>query len=130
MELSMKKKLVVVAGIIKQNNKVLCCKRKDFGECGNKWEFPGGKVELGENKEEALIREIKEELDCVAVVKELITIVNHEYNSYFVNLSVYYCEIEGTPKLLEHAEFKWCEIDKLKELNFVEADYQFLDLIK
>lgn len=125
-----KKRHNVIAGIIKKDNKIFCCQRGPKKDCAYKWEFPGGKIEKGETHEQALVREIKEELGCLVKVNELITVVKHEYENYFVTLNVYACEvIDGTPKNLEHIDFKWCEKERLKELDFVEADYQFLDLL-
>ena len=124
------RRVEVVAAVIEKDNKIFCAQRNLTKSMGGKWEFPGGKIEEGETKEQALIREIKEELGCLVKVNELITVVKHEYENYFVTLNVYACEvIDGTPKNLEHIDFKWCEKERLKELDFVEADYQFLDLL-
>ena len=121
----------VVVGIIKKDQKILCCQRKDIGECGLKWEFPGGKIEKHETKEKALIRELKEELDVIIQVDDFITTVQHEYDTFSVTLHIYYCTIlKGEPKLIVHNKLMWCDIDKLKMLDFVKADYQFLDLLK
>lgn len=126
-----KKHIEVVAAVIERDNKVLCCQRGNKGECAYKWEFPGGKIELGETKEEALIREIKEELNCTIKIKEFITTVNHEYNTFSLTMHVYLCElVVKEPVLLEHKSLIWCDKDKLKKLDFAEADYKFLDKIQ
>lgn len=127
----MKKHIEVVCAVIKKDNKIFCTQRGSKGECAYKWEFPGGKIELGETNEAALIREIKEELDCSIKIKNYITTVNHEYNTFTVTLHVYLCElVEGEPELREHVNSMWCDKDKLKELEFAEADYKFLDKIE
>ena len=120
----------VVCAVIKKDNKIFCCQRGPKGECGYKWEFPGGKIESGETKEEALLREIKEELNCTIKIKEFITTVNHEYNTFSLTMHVYLCElVEKEPVLLEHKSLIWCDKDKLNDLDFAEADKLFLQLI-
>lgn len=126
-----KKHIEVVAAVIERDNKVLCCQRGNKGECAYKWEFPGGKIELGETKEEALRREIKEELNCTIKIKDFITTINHEYNTFSLTMHVYLCElVEKEPVLLEHKSSIWCDKDKLKELDFAEADIKLLNYIK
>ena len=121
----------VVCAVIIKDKKVFCTKRGYRGECAYKWEFPGGKIESGETKEEALLREIKEELNCDINIKEYLTTINHEYNTFNLTMHVYICEfINNDPILIEHIESMWCNKDELKKLDFAEADYKFLDMIK
>jgi len=121
----------VVCAVIAKDDKIFCCQRGPKGECAYKWEFPGGKIELGETHKEALVREIKEELNCLIKVNKFITTVNHEYNTFSLTMHVYLCElIEGEPILLEHNNSMWCSKDDLNALDFAEADYKFLDKIK
>ena len=120
----------VVCAVIEKDNKILCCQRDSKGECAYQWEFPGGKVEPNETHEDALRREIREEIDCSVNIKNLITTVEHEYKTFIVTLNVYSCELtEGTPKTIVHNVLSWCDRSELKKLNFVEADYKFLDLL-
>ena len=113
----------VVAAIIRKDNKVFCCKRGNYGECANKWEFPGGKIEPGETHEQALIREVKEELNCIIKVNNFITTIDYEYNTFSITLHFYLCElVEGMPILTEHTNSMWRDNDELKELDFAEAD--------
>ena len=120
----------VVCSVITKYDKIFCCQRGSKGECAFKWEFPGGKTEPGETKEEALVREIKEELNSNINIEKFITTVNHEYNTFSLTMHVYLCSLkESDPILLEHKSSKWCDKDKLKELDFAEADKLFLHLI-
>ena len=130
MIMNSKKHFEVVAAVIKKDDKIFCCQRGPKGECAFKWEFPGGKIEPGETKEEALLREIKEELNCNINIEKFITTVNHEYNIFSLTMHVYLCSLkDNEPILLEHKSSTWCDKDKLKELDFAEADKLFLHLI-
>ena len=121
----------VVCAVIAKDDKIFCCQRGPKGECAYKWEFPGGKIEPGETKEEALLREIKEELNCNINIEKFITTINHEYNTFSLTMHVYLCSLkESVPILLEHKSSIWCDKDKLNELDFAEADYKFLNKIK
>lgn len=126
-----KKHFEVVAAVIEKDGKIFCCQRGPKGECAFKWEFPGGKIELGETKEEALIREIKEELNCNINIERFITTINYEYDTFSLTMHVFLCSLIGSePILLEHKSSKWCDKDKLRELDFANADYIILDKIK
>ena len=125
-----KKQIEVVAAVIKEGNKVFCCQRGNKGECAYKWEFPGGKIEDGESKEEALIREISEELKCTIKLEKYIITVSHEYNTFLLTMHVYLCTlIDGMPVLSEHIDSMWCKPNELAKLDFAEADLKILDLI-
>ena len=120
----------VVCAVIAKDDKIFCCQRGPKGECAFKWEFPGGKIEPGETKEQALVREIKEELNCNINIEKFITTINHEYNTFSLTMHVYLCSLkESVPILLEHKSSIWCDKDKLTELDFAEADKLFLHLI-
>ena len=115
----------VVCAVIVKDDKIFCCQRGPKGECAFNWEFPGGKIEPGETKEEALLREIKEELNCNINIEKFITTINHEYNTFSLTMHVYLCSLkESVPILLEHKSSIWCDKDKLNELDFAEADYK------
>ena len=125
-----KKQIEVVAAVIKEGNKVFCCQRGNKGECAYKWEFPGGKIEDGESKEEALIREISEELKCTIKLEKYIITVSYEYNTFLLTMHVYLCTlIDGMPVLSEHIDSMWCKPNELAKLDFAEADLKILDLI-
>ena len=125
-----KKHFEVVAAVIKKDDKIFCCQRGQKGECAYKWEFPGGKIEPRETKEEALVREIKEELNCNISIDKFISTVNYEYKTFSLTMHVYLCSLkDNEPILLEHKSSLWCDKDKLKELDFAKADKLFLHLI-
>lgn len=125
------KSIEVVASVIVKDNKILCCKRGPGRDLEGYYEFPGGKIEVNETKEEALIREIKEELNIDIIINKYLTTINHEYNTFNLTMHVYICSlINENPILIVHTESMWCNKDKLKELDFAEADYKFLDMIK
>lgn len=120
----------VVCAVIIKDDLVFCTRRDGKGECAYKWEFPGGKIEPGETKEEALLREIKEELNSDIKIKKFLTTINHEYNTFNLTMHVYICElINDNPVLIEHIESMWCNKGELKKLDFAEADYKFLNLL-
>lgn len=127
----MKKRVSVVGAVIfNERNEVLCALRSPKMSLPNYWEFPGGKINEGEMPQEALIREIKEELGCLISVGEKIEEVDHEYENIIVHLATYKAYIEsGIPKALEHADFKWVQIKKLLELKWAPADIPTVDIL-
>ncbi|MDY0209788.1 MAG: (deoxy)nucleoside triphosphate pyrophosphohydrolase [Acholeplasma sp.] len=124
----MKKQIEVVAAVFKRNNTYFCAQRKDSGELARKWEFPGGKIELGESREEAIIREIKEELSATIEINKYITTVVHEYQSFILTMHAYACEvIEGELVISEHLDAKWLSIDEMAQYDFAEADLPIIE---
>lgn len=114
---------VVGAVIYNERNEILCALRSPEMSLPNLWEFPGGKMEEGENPEETLVREIQEELGCTIEVHEKIEEVHHEYPNVIVNLLTYKAKIvEGEPKAKEHAELKWMPLRELRSLEWAPAD--------
>lgn len=117
----------VAAAIIVKNNKILATQRAK-GEFAGGWEFPGGKIEVGETPEEAVVREIKEELDVVIEVKEYVYTVEYEYPNFHLTMPCFFTElVSGEIKLLEHSQLKWLSKDELDSVDWLEAD---VDLIK
>ena len=119
------KQVEVVAAIIQHNDKILCVQRGEnkLSYISKKYEFPGGKIELGESKEETIIREIKEELNMeISVIKEFIT-VNHEYPDFYLTMHSYICSCETTTlTLTEHIDYKWLSISEMDQLDWAAAD--------
>ena len=116
--------LKVVCALIKKNNKVLIARRKTGDEYVlGKWEFPGGKVDLNEIDEDAIKREIKEELEIAVKAKSLIATTTHKYPSKVVELKLYECDyISGSIKLHDHTEYAWVSIDDLLFYDLAIAD--------
>ena len=121
----------VVAALIWDDDRFLVCQRPENKARGLLWEFVGGKVEAGESREEALIRECLEELAIKINVKELFMDVIHAYPDLTVHLSIFHASItKGTPKLLEHHDLKWITVDEIDELDFCPADEEILAALK
>ena len=122
--------LNVVAAIIKKDNKILATKR-GYGEFINMWEFPGGKIEQNETKKEALIREIKEELDCIIKPTKFVLDIEYQYPTFFLKMSCFEAIItEGTPKLLEHNDAKWLTKKELNDIDWIPADIEVVNYLK
>lgn len=127
----MKKTVKVVGAIIlNESDEVLCALRSPDMSLPNYWEFPGGKVEENESFEEAIIREIKEELNCLIETNQIFHEYTHEYEHIFVNLITVLCRlVDGTPTASEHAELKWINKKNLTGLQWAPADIPTVDLL-
>lgn len=112
----------VVAAIIIENGKVFATQR-GYGEFKDGWEFPGGKIEPGETPEEAIVREIKEELDTEVEVIELLDTVEYDYPNFHLSMGCFICKIKsGDLVLKEHEAAKWLTKDTLGGLEWLPAD--------
>lgn len=121
----------VVAALIWDKNKFLICQRPAGKARGLLWEFVGGKVEKGETKEQALIRECREELEIGITVGDVFTDVIHRYPDIDVHLTLFNAKItEGTPVMLEHNDIKWIGVEEISAYSFCPADEQILEAIK
>lgn len=121
------KVIEVVAAIIKKEDKVFIT-RRSYGEFADMWEFPGGKIETGETKEAALIREIKEELELDINKLEYLTTVDYDYNNFHLTMYCFTCEIcGGSLNLNAHNEAKWLSINELLSQNWVPADIEVVE---
>ena len=121
----------VVAALIWQGNKFMICQRPAHKARGLLWEFVGGKVELGETKEQALIRECKEELDVLLSVGDVFMDVVHEYPDLTVHLTLFNATIaEGKPQKLEHNDIQWIAPSEIASYEFCPADEEILHKIK
>lgn len=117
----------VVAALIWDGSRFLICQRPAHKTRGLLWEFVGGKVEPGETKQQALIRECREELDVLVKVGDVFMEVCHEYPDMTVELSLYHASIrQGTPKLLEHADIRWILPEEIGNYDFCPADREIL----
>ena len=130
----MKKVKVVGAVIADKDLKILVAQRpySEIPYKSYKWEFPGGKVEENESPEEALTREIGEELDCKIIVKEKIGEVEYDYPDFKLSMDLFLCVLkEGSlPKALEHNQIKWISPEEIDTLDWIEADYKILPIIQ
>ncbi|MFN8672365.1 MAG: (deoxy)nucleoside triphosphate pyrophosphohydrolase [Candidatus Sericytochromatia bacterium] len=124
------KQYEVVAAIIINENKILCTQRglSKYSYTSEKYEFPGGKIDIGETKEEALIREIKEELEMdINIEKEFFT-VHHEYPDFKIIMHSFICKSENTQLVLkEHIDFKWLKKEELFQLDWAGADIPIVE---
>jgi 8-oxo-dGTP diphosphatase len=126
------KQIKVVAGLIFQNDKLLICQRPNLMDHPLKWEFPGGKIKNDETNEEALIREINEELSINIInCKELIS-YNYSYKNLNKRLFIYFYLVNNfSGKVFNnfHKELKWIEIKDIREYDFLEGDLKIIDYI-
>ena len=122
------KKTEVVAALISQGDKFMICQRPVNKARGLLWEFVGGKVESGETKEQALIRECKEELDVIISVSDVFMDVIHEYPDLTVHLTLFNATIaEGEPQKLEHNDIQWITPLEIPDYEFCPADEGILN---
>ena len=124
------KEIKVVAAIIQKENKILATKR-GYGEFINMWEFPGGKIDSGETKKQALVREIKEELNIEINVDKFALDIEYQYPNFYLFMSCFMCSIkEGSIELLEHNDGKWITKEELNTLNWLPADIDAVNYLK
>ncbi len=124
------KKVEVVAGVIFWKNLVLCVQRpkNKLHYISEKFEFPGGKIEVGETKEEALHRELLEELSLSTKIKSFFLTVVHEYPDFELTMHSFICEVDSKElKLNEHIDQKWLKINELTTLDWAAADIPIVD---
>jgi 8-oxo-dGTP diphosphatase len=116
-------RIIVTAAIIKDNGRYLIAQRKKDSHLGLKWEFPGGKLEVAEDPEKCLAREIKEELDITIEVIDIFEVVSHSYEQKNILLLCYMCKLmKGTPKSVDCNDFKWVALSEMPKFDFAEAD--------
>lgn len=127
----MKRMTEVVAALIWDNNKFMACQRPAHKARGLLWEFVGGKVEPGETKQQALIRECREELAVTLEVGDEFMDVTHEYPDLTVHLTLFHAAIrEGVPQKLEHNDIRWITVDEIDRYEFCPADEVILERLK
>ena len=120
----------VVAAVIIHGGKVFATQR-GYGEFKDKWEFPGGKVEPGETPEQALAREIREELDTEIEVGTLIDTIETDYPNFHLSMGCYFCTVKaGHLTLLEHEAAKWLDAEHLESVDWLPADRSLLPAIR
>lgn len=125
-----RRKIEVVAAVIHKDGRILATQR-GYGEFKDKWEFPGGKMEAGESREEALRREIREELDAEIHIDNFLCTVEYDYPSFHLTMHCYLCTVaSGELTLKEHESAGWLSAGALESVDWLPADLQILPLIK
>jgi len=119
----------VVAACIYKNNKILSVQKgkNAYDYISEKWEFPGGKIEAGESEEEALKREIFEELSMSILVEKKIMTIEYSYPDFHLTMAVFLCSSKDEPILSEHIQYKWLYPSELGSLDWAAADVPVID---
>ena len=124
------KTIRVVAAVIKDDNRIFATAR-GYGQFKGQWEFPGGKIEAGETPQQALVREIQEELKTKIKVDDYIETVEYDYPDFHLSMDCFWCEIiEGDLILLEAQDARWLTKDELDSVNWLPADMELLERIR
>lgn len=129
------KTIRVVAAIIKTTNKdgdpIIFATQRGYGDFKGGWEFPGGKIEDGETPQEALVREIKEELDTEIAVGELIDTIEYDYPNFHLSMDCFWAEIvSGDLVLKEHEAAKWLTMEELESVDWLPADVTVVEKVR
>jgi len=124
------KTIHVVAAVIRDGSRVFATQR-GYGPYRDEWEFPGGKIEPGETPEQALIREIREELDTEISTGDLLTQVEYDYPEFHLSMGCYWCTVRsGHLTLKEHEAARWLSLEELDDVSWLPADRAAVALIK
>ncbi|TCS82408.1 8-oxo-dGTP diphosphatase [Muricomes intestini] len=120
----------VVAAIIETDGKIFATQR-GYGDLKGGWEFPGGKIEAGETPQQALKREVMEELDAEVSVGDLIDTIEYDYPTFHLSMDCFWCKIiSGDLVLKEHEAAKWLSKDRLESVEWLPADITLIDAIR
>lgn len=121
------KTINVAAAIIRNENKILSCQR-GYGEFKDGWEFPGGKLEPGETGEQAIVREIKEELEVTIGNLEYLCTIEHDYETFHLSMQCYLAEIEsGEFREHAHEDMRWLNIEEIWDVDWLPADVKVVE---
>lgn len=124
------KTIDVVAAIIVKDSEILATQR-GYGEFEGGWEFPGGKVEEGETPEQAIVREIHEELNAKIAVEDFLVQVEHDYPTFHLSMKCFICTLtDPTFQLLEHHAAKWLDLQHIDSVDWLPADIKVVNAIK
>ena len=124
------KTIRVVAAVIRKGNRIFATQR-GYGEFKDGWEFPGGKIEPGETPQEALVREIREELETEIRVGDLIDTIEYDYPAFHLSMDCFWCEIvEGSLELKEHEAARWLDRESLYTVDWLPADVGLVEKIR
>ncbi len=120
----------IAIGVVRKNDKVLITRRKLDGLLGGLWEFPGGKVEEGEEANQACVREILEETGIEVEVAPFLTRVRHAYTHFKIEMDVFYCNyLSGRVRLNGPIDHKWIRVDDIDQYHFPGANLKFIPLL-
>lgn len=119
----------VVAAVLLKDKQVLATQR-GYGDLQGRWEFPGGKIEFGEDHKAALSREIQEELDAQITVGDFLTTVECDYPNFHLIMHAYQCELLGDFHLQEHSAARWLNLETLYDVDWLEADLPIVECVK
>ncbi len=123
------KRIEVVAAIIAENGRIFATQR-GYGDFKDMWEFPGGKMEPGESREEALVREIREELDTEVSVDDFLCTVEYDYPAFHLTMHCFICSVvSGALVLREHEAARWLSKDELYSVDWLPADVGVINVI-
>ena len=124
------KTIRVVAAVIRKDDRIFATQR-GYGEFKDGWEFPGGKIEQGETPQQALVREIREELETEIRVGDLIDTIEYNYPTFHLSMDCFWCEIvEGSLELKEHEAAKWLDRESLYTVDWLPADVGLVEKIQ
>ncbi len=124
------KTVKVVAAVIRNGDTIFATQR-GYGEFKDGWEFPGGKIEQGETPQEALVREIREELDAEVKVGQLLETVEYDYPQFHLSMDCFWCELLSNELVLrEHEDARWLSADELYSVDWLPADIGIVEKIK
>lgn len=124
------KTIRVVAAVIRKDDRIFVTQR-GYGEFKDGWEFPGGKIEQGETPQQALVREIREELETEIRVGDLIDTIEYDYPTFHLSMDCFWCEIvEGSLELKEHEAAKWLDRESLYTVDWLPADVGLVEKIQ
>ena len=124
------KTIKVVAAVIHKDGKIFATQR-GYGDYKDYWEFPGGKIEPGETSEQAIVREIQEELATVIAPDRFLTTVEYDYPAFHLSMDCFLCHVvTGKLELLEHESAKWLSKDQLRSVAWLPADLQVIEYLE
>ena len=114
-----------------QGEKIIFATERGYGEYKDWWEFPGGKIEEGETPQEALVREIREELNVTIRVKQFLMRVEHDYPQFHLSMDCFICRIgEGSLTLLEHEDARWLRMNEIHSVAWLPADKKVVEVLE
>ena len=123
------KHIEVVAAIIVRNKEIFATQR-GYGDFAGQWEFPGGKIEPGESPEQALQREIHEELNAAITIGDHLITVDYDYDDFSLTMQCFLCHLDSSVELLEHSDAKWLSRNTIDDVAWLPADITVVDALK